>query len=232
MSSDPATSPQPALVSPPWRLAGSGWIFLFTFEKGYLRERALVPPEFGEGFEARLGVLMLVDYRRSDAGPYRELLFLVGRNLRWRHHLFAITRIYVSTELSAVNGRHHWGIPKQTAEFQVVRKGDAERAIVLRDGLAEVDLSAATVPDSLVLPGVSSLLPRSWRTLCQPWNGHFYYTRLSGWGMVRRARLLDFRTLPHLFPDVTEGEFVDGFRVEDFRLRFPPAQISPRALPA
>lgn len=232
MNPEPQSPPQPALVPPPWRLAGSGWIFLFTFEEGFLRERALVPHELGDDFEARLGVLMLVDYRRSNVGPYRELLFLVGRDLQWRHHLFAITRIYVSTEVSAVNGRHHWGIPKQTAEFQVVRKGEAERAIVLRDGLAEVDLSVAPVPKSLVLPGVSSLLPRSWRTLCQPWNHHFYYTRLSGWGMVRRARLLDFRTLPHLFPDVTEGEFVDGFRLEDFRLRFPPAQISRQALHA
>jgi hypothetical protein len=45
---EPESPPPPALVPPPWRLAGSGWLFLFTFEEGYLRERALVPPELGE----------------------------------------------------------------------------------------------------------------------------------------------------------------------------------------
>ncbi|HSN88775.1 MAG TPA: acetoacetate decarboxylase family protein [Thermoanaerobaculia bacterium] len=214
-------------VPAPWSLAGSGYIFLFTFDPGFLRKGGFVPPELGDGFEATLGVLILVDYRESNVGPYRELLFLVGRNLRWRNHLFSVSRIYVSTEASAVNGRESWGLPKQTAQFQRVQgKDGAERVIVLKNGLAEVDLTVAPEP-GLALPGTSLLLPPSWRTIVQPWQGRTYTTRLSGRGTVQRARLLDFRTLPHLFPDVGEGTLVRGIQVRDFRMRFPAARITP-----
>jgi hypothetical protein len=119
-------------------------VFAFTFEPWFLRRGGFLPPELGEGFEGQLGVLMLVDYRWSPVGPYRELLFAAGRNLRWRHHLFSITRIYVSTAASAVSGRENWGIPKRTAEFEVIPgKDGAERVVVQRDRLAEVDLTVA-----------------------------------------------------------------------------------------
>lgn len=230
MTADPTLSTDSLTVPrapAPWRLAGRGYIFLFTFDPGFLRKGGFVPPELGEGFEATLGALMLVDYRESNVGPYRELLFLVGRNLRWRNHLFSISRIYVSTEASAVNGRENWGLPKQAAQFQTGKgKDGSERVIVLKNGLAEVDLTVAPEP-GVALPGAALLMPPSWRTIVQPWNGRTYTTRLSGWGTVQRARLLDFRTLPHLFPDVGEGTFVRGFEARDFRMRFPAARITP-----
>ena len=139
------TEPAVPRVPPPWRLRGSGYVFLFTFEPWFLRNGGFLPPELiGEHFEGQLGALMLVDYRQSPVGPYRELLFAAGRNLRWRHHLFTISRIYVSTDASAVSGRENWAIPKRTAEFEVVPgKDGAERVIVQRDRLAEVDLTVA-----------------------------------------------------------------------------------------
>jgi len=222
-----AAHPAPR-VPPPWSLAGSGWIFLFTFPPDFLRQGGFLPPQLGDGFEGGLGVMMLVDYEDSPVGPYRELLFLAGRNLRWRHHRFSITRIYVSTEASAENGRENWGIPKIRADFQVVPgKDGSERVIVLRDGLAEVDLTVAPDPESRALPGTALLMPPSWRTIVQPWEGQTRVTRLAGSGVARRAKLLDFRTVPHLFPDVKQGEPVNGFRVESFKMRFP----KPRVLP-
>ncbi len=221
------TEPSVSRVPPPWRLRGSGYVFLFTFEPWFLRNGGFLPPELvGEHFEGELGVLMLVDYRRSPVGPYRELLFAAGRNLRWRHHLFSISRIYVSTAASAVNGRENWGIPKQTAEFEVVPGEDgAERVIVQRDQLAEVDLTVAP-GRGLPLPASSLFAPSSWRTITQFRDGRVYETRLGGWGVLRPARLLDFRTMPKAFPDVNEGKLVAGFQVSDFRLRFPRPRVS------
>lgn len=218
-----ADSLQIPRVPPPWRLRGSGWIFLFTFKPWFLRTGGFLPPELetADGFEGQLGAVMLVDYRQSPVGPYRELLFLAGRNLRWRHHRFSITRIYVSTEASAVNGRENWAIPKQTAEFEVIPKGGGvERVIVLRDGLAEVDLTVAP-SRGLPLPAVSRLAPPSWRTITQFRDGHPLVTRMSGRGTLKPAKLLDFRAMPRLFPDVNQGKLVAAFRVVDFRLRFP-----------
>lgn len=221
---------EPARVPPPWRLRGSGCVFLFTFEPWFLRNGGFLPPELiGEHFEAQLGALMLVEYRKSPVGPYRELLFAAGRNLRWRHHLFSITRIYVSTEASAVSGRENWAIPKQTAEFEVIKERDCERVIVQRDRLAEVDLTVAP-GRGLPVPALGFLGPPSWRTIVQFRDGQALETRLSGWGMVRPAKLLDFRTLPKAFPDVNQGKLVAGFFIKDFRMGFPAARVlTPRS---
>jgi len=221
--SDPARHP------PPWRLRGSGYVFLFTFAPWFLRNGGFLPPELvGEHFEGELGALMLVDYRHSPVGPYRELLFAAGRNLRWRHHLFSIFRIYVSTAASAASGRENWAIPKQTAEFEVVKgAGGAERVIVQRDRLAQVDLTVAP-GRGLPIPVAGFLAPPSWRTIVQFRDGHTLATRMSGRGVLRSAKLLDFRTLPKAFPDVNEGKLVAGFHIKDFRLRFPGPRISPR----
>jgi hypothetical protein len=216
-------SPHPApRVPPPWRLRGSGYVFLFTFEPWFLRAGGFLPPELErDGFEGQLGALVLADYRQSPVGPYRELLFLAGRNLRWRTHRLSVTRIFVSTEASAVNGRENWGIPKQAADFEVIRQeGGAERVIVLLGGFAKVDLTVAPAK-GLALPAASLLAPPSWRTIVQFREGKPVMTRMRARGALRPAKLLDFRTLPNVFPDVNQGELVAGFRVEDFRLRIP-----------
>ncbi len=210
-------------LPPPWRLRGSGWIFVFTFKPWFLRTGGFLPPELegAEGFEGQLGAVMLVEYRQSPAGPYHELLFLAGRNLRWRDHRFSITRIYVSTEESAVNGWENWGIPKQTAEFEIIPREDgAQRVIVLRDGAAEVDLTVSP-GHGLPLPALSLAAPPSWRTITQFKDGQPLVTRMSGRGVLQSAKLLDFRSMPRLFPDVNHGERVAGFRLKDFHLYFP-----------
>jgi len=217
----------PARVPPPWRLRGSGYVFLFTFEPWFLRNGGFLPPELvGEHFEGQLGALMLFDYRQSPVGPYRELLFAAGRNLRWRHHLFSITRIYVSTEASAAGGRENWALPKQTAEFEVIKERDSERVIVQRDRLAEVDLTVAP-GRGLPIPALGFLAPPSWRTIVQFRDGQALETRLSGRGALRPAKLLDFRTMPKAFPDLNEGKLEGGFFIKDFRLRFPAARFTP-----
>lgn len=220
------TEPSISRVPPPWRLRGSGYVFLFTFEPWFLRNGGFLPPELvGEHFEGQLGALMLVDYRKSPVGPYRELLFAAGRNLRWRHHLFSVTRIYVSTAASAVSGRENWAIPKETAEFEVIQE-EAERVIVQRDRLAEVDLTVAP-GRGLPIPALGFLAPPSWRTIVQLRDGQILETRLSGRGVLRPAKLLDFRTLPKAFPDVNQGKLVAGFFIKDFRMRFPAARVTP-----
>jgi len=212
--------------SPPWRLRGSGYVFLFSFEPWFLRTGGFVPPELGEGFEGQLGVLVMAEYRQSPIGPYRELLFLAGRNRRWRNHRFSITRAYVSSEASTAAGRENWGIPKQTADFEIIQgKDGAERVIVLRDGCAEVDLTVAPA-GRLALPAWSALAPPSWRTILQFRDGKSYETRVSGRGLLRPAKLLDFRTMLAAFPDVTKGEMVAGFRIGSLRLSMPMPRVS------
>jgi len=213
-------------VPPPWRLRGSGYVFLFTFEPWFLRSGGFVPPELGEGFEGQLGAVVLAEYRNSPVGPYRELLFLAGRNRRWRNHRFSIVRAYVSSEASTAAGRENWGIPKQTAEFEVITGRDgAERMIVLQDGCAQVDLTVAPAR-RLALPVWSLFAPPSWRTIVQFQDGKPMATRVNSRAMLRSAKLLDFRTMLAAFPDVTKGELVAAFRIENLRLSMPMPRIS------
>jgi hypothetical protein len=205
-------------VPPPWRLRGNGYVFLFTFEPWFLRSGGFLPPEADEGFEGQLGAVVLAEYLQSPVGPYRELLFLAGRNLRWRHHRFSITRAYVSSEASTVNGRENWAIPKQIAAFEVIQEKDgAERVIILCDGLAQVDLTVMPA-GGLALPAVSLLVPPSWRTIVQRRDGKDYETRVNARGFLRRAKLLDFRTMPTAFPDVNAGTLAAGFQISGLRL--------------
>ena len=192
-------------VGPPWHLQGSGSILLFRFEPGFL--------------ERELGLVMLVDYEDSPVGPYWELLFLSGFRV--------ITRIYVSTEASAVNGRENWGIPKEIADFAVERRGRTEQVRVTLDGRTVADLTLGIGRLPLPpLPITAALIPRSLRTLVQPWEGRTYLTTLEGRGIVRPARLLKARIDPELFPDLTRGRLLGAVQASRFRLVFPEPRIT------
>ena len=191
-------------VGPPWHLQGSGSILLFRFEPGFL--------------ERDFGLVMLVDYDDSPVGPYWELLFLAG------FRIARITKIYVSTEESAVDGRQNWGIPKEVADFAVERRGRTEQVRVTLDGRTVADLTVGI--GSPPLPISALFIPRSWRTLVQPWEGRTYVTTLEGRGIVRPARLLKARIDPELFPDLTRGRLLGAVHASRFRLVFPAARIS------
>jgi hypothetical protein len=193
-------------VGPPWHLQGSGSILLFRFEPGFLEHSFL---------EHSLGLVMLVDYDESPVGPYWELLFLSGFR--------TITRIYVSTEESAVNGRENWGIPKEVADFAVERRGRTEHVHVTLDGRTVADLTVGIGRPPL--PVTATVLPRSWRTLAQPWEGRTLVTTLAGRGVIRPARLLKARIDPDLFPDLTRGRILGAVHASRFRLIFPEPKV-------
>ena len=78
--------------------------------------------------------MIIVDYKSSDAGPYSELLFIPGKlhinGGRWHR----ITKIYVSTMDSVLNGRKNWAIPKELADFKFSQNGNIEEVKVSKGG--------------------------------------------------------------------------------------------------
>ncbi|GAA6057593.1 hypothetical protein JCM3770_005402 [Rhodotorula araucariae] len=127
------TAPGPIPPRPaPWTLTGEGWIFpLYTpFSETPipLPEGAYAPLErdsqadLGDRFHGGVGMVLILRYATSDAGPYDELMYVPGLFSRpgggdKPEYSFAITRIYVSTDASVANGRRNWGIPKHRADF-------------------------------------------------------------------------------------------------------------------
>ena len=101
----------------PWDLKGKGYIFLYKFNKKFVEQSGKVPEFLKDSFTGGFGSVMLVNYKQSNAGPYGELLFIPGKFKFNNKKLDNISKIYVSTMESVVNGRLNWGIPKEKADF-------------------------------------------------------------------------------------------------------------------
>jgi Acetoacetate decarboxylase (ADC) len=211
------------LAAPPWHLRGTGAVLIYRFPPSFLEHEAFLAPSLRGHLAGRLGAVILVDYLSSDVGPYRELVFLTGPIHGKGRRCLTVPKIYVSTESSALAGRANWGLPKELAGFDLERQGKVERFRITVAGKLAVDLRLED--RGLALPVGTALVPRSWRTLLQPWGGRTYLTTLKGRGRLRPARLLEAAVDPELFPDLTRGHLLAAVKVVDFRMRFPAAEV-------
>lgn len=142
MSGESSTAPSPIPTSlgipsgftealPPWQLdAEAWWIFPpipLPWQTKELPKGAIDPlevkryEELQATYTGGLGTIQLIRYHSSPVGPYDELLYIPG-NMTYKVGAssvsgLGITRIYVSTVESIVNGRRNWNIPKQLARF-------------------------------------------------------------------------------------------------------------------
>ena len=213
------------IVPAPWRLSGNALILvswpdprdpdLHRFTPLSLRERAVSSPS----------LIMFVDYRSSDAGPYRELLFIPGQFRVRAGRRWSITRIYVSTAVSVRSGRANWGIPKNLADFQVEGEpGQAQRVTVSAEGRQVACLEFESVGPRFPVSG--SLLPTPLRSLIQVSGDRCFEFAPNARGRIRAARLLHSETDPDLFPKAGDGRRLGAFCIPEFRMEFPRARIS------
>jgi hypothetical protein len=182
MEAAPTVADAPA----PWTLTGSGYVFLVRLPRAISDAALFTPPALCDKRIGRVAKLMVVDYESSNVGPYLELLVMPGAFQGEHGRFHSVTRIFVSTEESVVNGRKNWGIPKDIADFSW-KKGAPRREdiIVSRGGNAFAEISAESYGPSL--PMWSGLLPPAQRTLRQPWEGKNYEVKLGARGLVRRS---------------------------------------------
>jgi hypothetical protein len=207
----------------PWSLRGSGYILLYRFPTHFALEAGRIPPFLRTLFAGGLGAVMLVDYAESNAGPYGELLFMPGK-FRFRgKKLACITKIYVSTRESVVNGWENWAIPKERADlcFTAQKARRMEQVVVTRDG--DLVLEATLRHSRLSFPIHTGLLPFP---LVQDKNGELYYTSFTGKGTAQLAHIEDMRVNPDLFPDIHPYQPLIGMHLARFEVTFPPARIT------
>lgn len=211
-------------VPAPWSLEGNGYIMMFKFDREFVLENSGLSPALATSFRGGLGWVMLVDYTQSDAGPYRELLFIPGKFQWHSHHHYTITRIFVSTQNSVINGRRNWGIPKELADFAITRQDDHTERI-------QVSLGQHTVADFTLhsfgpaLAVTSAILPAQRRTLVQPFEGQTFLTAPGGSGSIQPAQLTNVSIDGAHFPDIRYGRLIAAVRVRDFQMTFPEATI-------
>jgi len=221
-TSEDAAKPVPA----PWRLEGSGLLLLLKTAAAARDPRWYAIPGTDKLARPGLGLLMFVDYQRSDAGPYRELLFIPGW-FQWRQRRsWSVTRILVSSGESVAGGRANWGIPKELGEFRLSGEhGESQEIEVSQGGQPVADI--AWHSRGPALPVTTALMPAALRTLIQILDGKQFQLAPSASGRISAARLDRLETNPALFPALDLRQVMAAFSVPRFKMTFPVADISP-----
>jgi Acetoacetate decarboxylase (ADC) len=196
-------------------------VLVYNFPVSWVVRHGCLPPGFASRFAGGLGAVMVVDYASSDCGPYRELLFVPGRFRAPDGALYyAITRIFVSTQVSVDSGIENWAIPKERADFHWSRDDALERVRVARGDMPIAEFTFSST--SFGVPVTTDIVPKRFRTLAQLGaNGETVFTAPSGRGKVRRSRLEAVTVNPALFPDLSEFKPLLVTKAEPFQLGFP-----------
>lgn len=211
----------------PWQLKGRGYIAALRFDAAALDNESFIPKSLqNKRGKGRLGYLMLVDYQESPVGPYHELLFIPGRyQLHSGQKRYSISRIFVSSQNSVVNGRRNWGIPKELAEFdlQYDQKGGVN-AVVSLGGKAFCKLRFKK--SGPALPVTTALVPKGMRTLVQHWQGQqFEYTPTAG-GWASLAQLTHCWSDPASMIDISNAKPVLAVATKNFQMTFPTSTVT------
>ena len=208
----------------PWALMGSGYIIVLKLSREFVERSGFVPESLKGSYAGGIGTVMYVDYTYSDAGPYQELLFIPGRFDFASGRFFSITKIFVSTLDSVVNGQNNWGIPKELAAFTCEKKDPSTECIrISSDGISAAELTFRSYP--LRMPVTTALVPRSWHTLAHVHEDRTYLTTPMARGSVTPARLVDFSVGESFFPDFTRGRIISAFKIPRFFMVFPKARL-------
>ncbi|MGB5624038.1 MAG: acetoacetate decarboxylase family protein [Gammaproteobacteria bacterium] len=221
-TSEDTAEPVPA----PWRLEGSGLLLLLKTSAAARDPRWHAMSGTDELARSGLGLLMFVDYQRSDAGPYRELLFIPGQFQCGQRRAWSVTRILVSSQASVAGGRANWGIPKELGKFRLSGEpGDSLELGVSQDGQPVADI--AWHSRGPALPVTTAVVPKALRTLIQILDGKQFQLVPSASGRIGAARVDRLETNPALFPALDLRRVVAALSVPRFKMTFPVADISP-----
>lgn len=214
-----------ALAPAPWDLAGQGYMFALWMPQHVLDDGSFIPPQMPRAGRGRIAWAMFVDYASSDVGPYHELLYIPGKLRFGDEARLSISRIFVSSQASVVNGRLNWGIPKDRCDFDVRYGSRDQVSLVGENGrnFAEIELQAFGPR----LPAPMRWTPRSWRTLSQVRDGKRYTYVPEASGHFRVARVRSWRFDAARFPDLAQGRVLAALKITDFHMRFPVSQVEP-----
>lgn len=210
-------------IPAPWQLYGKGYILLYKFNSAFAAKYGHVPGFLQGQFAGGFGSVMLVDYASSDAGPYSELLFIPGKFRHKERKLNTISKIYVSSMESVVNGRNNWGIPKEQADFQFEDQGNGrEQVRISVNGTEAANLTLRAFGPSF--PVSTKLMPFP---LVQQYEDKYFYTSFSGKGKGKLARIEHIAVNGSLFPDISIVKPIAVLKVEPFHITFPVAKVEP-----
>ncbi len=203
------------LKSPaPWRLEGEGILLIFRFKSDWVENKGNLPKHLIGKFRGGLGLVLLANYQDTPVGPFREVLFIPGKFRKTKKQ--AITTIFTDTEVSTQNGRANWGMPKETLPIEWETTQNRDQVNVVKNG--KTVFSAAFESAGISFPFSTALFPLR---LCQTWNKLKYFSRLSGSGWGKLAKITQLDLDPDYFPDIRGIAPLLAIKVNPFFMRFP-----------
>lgn len=203
-----------SIAPPPWNLKGTGIILIYKFSKNWAENQGLLPRFLKDNFKGGLGYLMLVNYTESPVGPYKELLLIPGKFTPKNKQ--SISKIYVSSESSTINGRANWGIPKDTLPFTWHTVEGVEKIQMHSEGkvVFECEVRSGGIP----FPVSTALLPID---LYQKWEDQDFFTKPTGKGWGKLAKVKIKQSNPRFFPDMMQVKPLLAVKVDPFYINFP-----------
>lgn len=220
-------SAPPLQTPPPWTLRGDGYMLFYLLPPEQTRDDTFAPLELAGRQVGRITIVILVDYRESNAGAYREIFIAPGAFRFFDDRVYrSVTKIYVETQASVVGGRQNWGIPKELAAFEIRAEGPGVETYVASSGgspFAEMTLRSHAPG----LPAAPWMLPLTFRRFAQVLDGRSCAFDFSMSGTARRVSVVSARFDPTRFPDLNRGRFLAGARMSHLAMNMP----VPRPLP-
>ena len=214
---------QNAHTALPWHLSGEGYILNYWLNAQLIEQFkpfGLQKAKFG-----RLVQIMLVRYHSSPVGPYDELLFLDHASNGLKTHSY-IPKIYVSSQASVDEGRYHWGIPKELAQFKwnfsptkLICK------ILVNNETLTLDLNLSQ--KILPIPISSRIFPTHFFKIEQQDQQYRYQFSPRFKGHLAYISHAKWQNTQNIFPDLSQAVFMKGFYSTDFQLIFPEALKTP-----
>ncbi|VWX35610.1 conserved hypothetical protein [Limnobacter sp. 130] len=215
-------------VPAPWTLTGKGLIVLMRSKAEKLMADKRIPLDIRDSLKSSVSVLMYVDYTHSNAGPYKELLYVPGTaqfsEKLGNKRLLTISNIVVSSASSVKNGRINWGIPKNLCNFDVAQGPENLQEISLhQDDIPQFEL--AYRGKGFAFPIHTGLVPGFMKTLGQRWESKEFMYSPSAKGKARFAKVHVMQNLGNAFPDLDLNEVLMALEITQFQMTFPVAHI-------
>ncbi len=206
-----ATSP------PPWKLYGDGIILLYKFSQNEIEQNPFINENYKNEYLGGFGAVMIVNYLQSNVGPYGELLFIPGRFRFGNIKRYHISKIYVSSIESVVNGIKNWAIPKELADFHFNSVSNRHHSIkVVKNDSVFFDIEYTVKGFSFPLS--TTLLPFP---LFQENEGKIFLTKFYGKGKGKLITIKSLNVDSGLFPNISIKKPIIAMRVDAFNICFP-----------
>ncbi len=203
------------LKPPPWELKGSGYIILYKIPKALTLKLGFIPQSLKGRFKGGVLSVIVVDYKQTDAGPYRELLYIPGVFYKEGARR-SISKIYVSTTDSLINGRKNWGIPKELADFKFEKLNSRSEYIMVRkEGKPVAEF--IFMEGRFCFPLKIRFLPFN---LIQVYENKYYYNTFRGEGVAGSAKIRHIDINSSMFPQVSSLKPRMVIKIKSFSMIF------------